>query len=95
MIKLFLLNGAKIQVYFRNLTLGFTCVWGDRRFESDVEDGEVKEVEEPDEESVELSSPSDLSLFSFSEVCWCSCLEKGFGNGILSYWWVGDSESTE
>ena len=47
-----------------------TWVWGDNLFESEDVEGDVKEVEEPDEASVELPSSSDL--------------DKGIGRGILS-----------
>ena len=47
-----------------------TWVWGDNLFESDDVEGYVKEVEEPDEASVELPSSSDL--------------DKATGRGILS-----------
>ena len=41
-----------------------TCVCGDMRFESDADEGEVKDVDDPDEASVELPSSSD-GLFLF------------------------------
>ena len=61
-----------------------TCVCGDKRFESDDDEGDVNEVDEPEEPSVELPSSSELVWFLGLVPLGWSCFPNGIGRGTLS-----------